>query len=131
MTQDPLIAAARSARGNAYAPYSGYLVGAAVETPDGSIYVGGNVENVSFGATICAERSAIASMVSAGGRQIRRLALVTVDGATPCGICLQVMAEFAEDNLPILIADEAGNVIETSLRALFPAGFHSKQLGTY
>jgi cytidine deaminase len=83
---------------NSYAPYSGVHVAAAVLTDDGSIYVGVNVENVSYGLTICAERAAIASMVSSGKRKIKAVAIVadTADPLPPCGACRQVIAEFAD-----------------------------------
>lgn len=88
---------AKIARERAYAPYSGYQVGAAVEDENGRIHAGCNVENLSYGATICAERGAISRMVAEGGRKIRRVAVATADGGAPCGICLQSILEFAED----------------------------------
>ena len=91
---DALVAAAREVRANAYAPYSVYHVGAALLGSDGVVYTGCNVENVSFGATICAERVAVVKMVSAGCLSWTRLAVATKDGGTPCGMCLQVLSEF-------------------------------------
>jgi cytidine deaminase len=92
---EALIESARAVREKAYAPYSGFMVGAAVLSESGKIYVGCNVENASYGATLCAERSAIVQMVAAGERQVLTVA-VFVDGdepAMPCGLCRQVIAE--------------------------------------
>jgi cytidine deaminase len=91
-----LIERAITARGNAYCDYSGYAVGAAVLDSEGNIFSGANVENASYGATICAERSAVCQMVAQGGRTICRVAIATADGGPPCGICLQVLMEFQD-----------------------------------
>ena len=128
MEMDPLVEAARAARLNAYAPYSEYLVGAAIEDDEGRVFTGVNVENISYGATICAERSAVTSMVTAGGRKARRLALVTADGGTPCGICLQVLSEFGSEGLTIVIADEGRTLRENKLSELLPHAFHSDEV---
>jgi len=103
---DDLLHAARHARGSAYAPYSGFAVGAAVVTGSGKVYAGCNVENASYGLTICAERVAIAKAVSEGERVIRAVAIVAGEDeiARPCGACLQVMAEFAPGDEPLVIA---------------------------
>jgi cytidine deaminase len=101
--------AAREARAQAYAPYSHYRVGASVLTRTGRVYAGCNVENATFGATLCAERSAIAAMVAAGDRD--PVACVVVTGGprpgSPCGICRQVLAEFARDLKISLIAEDS------------------------
>lgn len=103
-----LVDAARAVRARAYAPYSRYRVGAAILVGDGRVFVGCNVENATYGATICAERSAIAAMVAAGATGPVACAVVTA-GPTPgapCGICRQVFAEFAQDVRFILIAED-------------------------
>ena len=105
--------AAMAARANAYAPYSGYSVGAALRTGSGRIYTGCNVENASFSLTICAERSAVFQAIAAGERSLRTLAVVggrdteeaKATPCIPCGACLQVLAEFCGSDFPILLAD--------------------------
>lgn len=122
-----LIAKAKAVRDHAYAPYSGYLVGAALRATDGDIFTGANVENLSFGLTICAERSAVAAMVSAGKTRWTELAVATKDGGTPCGMCLQTLVEFVEDpaNCRILLCGSSGTVTEHRLIELLPMGFAS------
>ena len=128
-----LIAAAKAVRAHAHAPYSKYFVGAALLTRSGRIYVGCNVENASYGATICAERNAIAQMVAAGERHPIACVVVT-QGPTPgspCGMCRQVLAEFAADMPVVLVAAQEGeaDVLEqTSLATLFPSGFRPENL---
>lgn len=101
---DELVQRATAVRENAYAPYSHYRVGAALATRRGTIFVGCNVENSSFGATICAERGAVMQMVAAGETEVVACAVVTDDpeGASPCGICRQVLSEFGSD-MPIVL----------------------------
>jgi cytidine deaminase len=124
-----LLAAARAARSRAYAPYSGYAVGAAILTKGGALFAGCNVENATFGATICAERSAIAAMVAAGERAPIACVVVTAGpkAGSPCGICRQVLAEFARDMKVVLVAEDPhGRVIARStqsLAALLPLAF--------
>jgi cytidine deaminase len=124
--QASLVAAAAAARQRAYAPYSNYQVGAALLTSDGEMYAGCNVENASFGLTICAERAALFSAVAAGHRTFTALALVTADGGSPCGACRQVLAEFSND-LPIVIAqlDRLDSPRIISLATLLPERFQS------
>ncbi|MDM7461457.1 MAG: cytidine deaminase [bacterium] len=93
--EQQLIQVARQAREHAYAPYSGYTVGAAVLTDDGRIVAGCNVENASYGLSVCAERVAVFNAVASGARHITAAALCTADGGTPCGACRQVLLEFA------------------------------------
>jgi cytidine deaminase len=129
---DRLLTAARQARARAYAPYSRYRVGAALLTRAGRVFAGCNVENATFGATLCAERSAIAAMVSAGDRD--PVACVVVTGArkgagpgSPCGICRQVLSEFAREMRILLVAEDARGRIAakkaTKLSTLLPMAF--------
>lgn len=124
-----LLAAALAARENAYAPYSGYRVGAAVETEDGQIFAGCNVENISYGLTICAERAAITAMVHGGGKKLVAVTVVTQDGGTPCGMCRQTLAEFASANgVAITLATPSGTTMATTLEELFPNSFSSAEV---
>ncbi len=126
---DALLAAARAARTNAYAPYSRYRVGAAVLTKSGRIFAGCNVENATYGATVCAERSAISAMVAAGERDPVACVVVTAGPTpgSPCGICRQVLSEFALDMPITLVAeDPAGRTLaraDERLGALLPKAF--------
>ncbi|MFZ5919371.1 MAG: cytidine deaminase [Chloroflexota bacterium] len=117
-----LVAAARQARERAYAPYSGFAVGAALRTPAGRVIAGGNVENVSFGLTICAERAALVRAVAEGEREFEAIAVVSRGGAAPCGACRQVLAEFNPD-LRIIVADLDGHSREFRLSELLPEAF--------
>jgi cytidine deaminase len=95
--EQALIEAARQAQQQAYAPYSGYAVGAAVRTADGRLFTGCNIENASYGLSVCAERVAVFRAVADGARSIEAVAVVTQDGAPPCGACRQVLMEFASN----------------------------------
>jgi len=120
-----LIEAAEQARKNAYAPYSGnFKVGAAVLTEDGSIFNGCNVENSSFGATICAERVAVFKAVCEGHRKIRAVAVVVESPhpIPPCGVCLQVISEFGAD-ADVIMANTAGEVTVSNMKQLLPLIF--------
>jgi cytidine deaminase len=119
-----LIQAAIDIRQRAYAKYSQFLVGAAILAGDGKIYTGCNVENSSYGLTICAERAAVFNAVAAGQRQFQLLTIATAGGGTPCGACRQVLAEFSPD-LPILLVDvdRPDDVSEVNLRELLPRAF--------
>lgn len=120
---EALVESARAARDRAYAPYSNFRVGAAVMSETGKIYVGCNVENASYGATLCAERAAIAQMIAAGEQRVITVAVFTEGDrpATPCGTCRQVIAEFAAD-AEIVLATPAG-ARKTTLGALLPDRF--------
>lgn len=119
-----LIEEALSAREHAYAPYSGYAVGAALLAADGTIYRGVNVENASYGLTICAEQSAIVAAVSNGQREFRGIAIVTENGGGPCGACRQVLAEFGP-HLPVLLAStqQPDQIVEKNMGNLLPDPF--------
>ena len=121
-----LLTAARAVRRQAHAPYSRFQVGAAVLDDAGRIHAGCNVENASYGLTICAERNAVAAAVAAGARSLRAVAIVTRQRhppATPCGACRQVLAEFGGDDLPLLLAGPTGAAQEQRLGALLPQAF--------
>jgi len=124
LTDEELMAMAREVAKNAYAPFSGLHVGAALETTDGEVFTGVNVENSSYGLSCCAERSAIFSAVGAGKKEFRRIAIASsADKALrPCGACLQVMWEFAPDMI-VLMEGPEGGVEERRLRDLLPEGF--------
>ena len=125
--REMLQSAACDAYERAYAPYSQYQVGAAIMTEDGRIFSGVNVENASYGLTICAERSAVFSAVSAGARRIVAVAVCTENMGSPCGACRQVLIEFAGD-IPVWLSDLQGNVRETSLHSLLPDFFGPEHL---
>lgn len=122
-----LLQAACAVRERAYAPYSNYKVGAAILTGDGQIFSGANVENASYGLSICAERSAIFTAVSEGVREVLAVAICTANLGSPCGACRQVMVEFAGD-IPVLLTDTEGNVRETTLHNLIPEYFGPEHL---
>lgn len=126
---DRLVSAARRARRRAYAPYSGFRVGAAVRA-GGRIAAAGNVENASYGLTLCAERAAVAAAVAAGARRLEAVAVAsgTVPPTPPCGMCLQTLAEFAGPALPVTLAGASGSRVETTLGALLPRGFSRRDL---
>ena len=114
---------AKMIRENAYAPYSNFKVGAAILAKDGSIYTGVNIENSSYGATMCAERSAVCTAVSLGQRNFEAIAITSSSGeAWPCGICRQVLFEFNEDLLVITGKDE-NNLEIIKLKELLLHGF--------
>ncbi len=123
-----LVARAREAMRNAYAPYSQFRVGAAIEAADGRVFVGCNVESASYGLTICAERMALGAAVAAGARALRRVAVTTeVDPpAAPCGACRQLLAEFGL-NLEVIAAGPASERRWT-LAALLPDAFTKESL---
>ena len=126
ITQD-LIRQAIEARRLAYVPYSSFPVGAALLTQAGKIFTGCNIENASYGLTVCAERVAIWKAVSEGETKFVALAVATNIGGSPCGACRQVMAEFAPD-MPVLIADLSGLSTATSVAELLPLAFTPQHL---
>lgn len=130
MTYKELLDAARRARENAYAPYSHFKVGAALLASSGAVYLGCNIENASFGATICAERSAIASAIAGGSRDFSAIAIIggaeNADTApcTPCGICRQVLSEFCDPDFPVILENGDGTEKIVKLSELLPHSFH-------
>ncbi len=124
-----LVEAAAEAAKRAYARYSSYAVGAAVRSETGRIYMGCNVENASYGATICAERSAVFALIVAGEREIRAVSVFTTAPplAMPCGMCRQVISEFSED-ATVLVAGPGG-VLRRSFAGLFPEAFRLPRPG--
>jgi len=124
---DHLLALAAEAAANAYVPYSHFAVGAALRAKDGTIYTGCNVENASYGLTICAERNAVARAVAGGARRFDAIAVVTENGVTPCGACRQVLAEFGPE-IAVIVADAAGNRRIYTLNELLPDAFTPEHL---
>ena len=131
MNNQQLINAALEARTRAYAPYSHFAVGSSVLTKDGQVYTGCNVENASYGATNCAERTAIFKAVSEGNKEIIKIAIVggktgeeITEYAYPCGVCRQVMAEFSNPKeLKVLVAKSEEEYLEMTLEELLPNSF--------
>lgn len=125
MENEILISYAKKAMGNAYAPYSGFSVGAALLTTEGEIFTGCNVENSSFGATICAERCAAMKAISEGYTSFSKIAIVSSSGTYtyPCGICRQFLSEFMEEGT-IILCNEQGNVKEYDVEKLLPHAFN-------
>jgi cytidine deaminase len=121
---DPLLAAALAARENAFAPFSKFKVGAAVEDESGRIHTGCNVENATYGLTVCAERVAIFKAISEGARQFKRVAVAAdTDALTPpCGACRQILWEFCGD-VEIVLVNPRGKTESYRLKELFPKPF--------
>ncbi|MDR1388792.1 MAG: cytidine deaminase [Treponema sp.] len=123
MDMNALFAAAQKAAEAAYAPYSRFRVGAALLSSDGAVYTGCNVENRSYGLTICAERSAVVRAVSDGKRSFTALAIATPDSASPvgpCGACRQVLSEFMPPEAPVFFAGAGPEQVSTTLGILYP-----------
>jgi len=131
-----LASAALEARKNAYAPYSGFTVGAALLALSGRIYIGVNIENVSFTPTLCAERAAFAAAISAGERKFIAIAIAggpageeIEDYCTPCGVCRQVMSEFDDGSMDVLLVKGKLDYKTIKLSELFPYAFTASGIG--
>ena len=123
ITKEELVEKAKEAMQRSYSPYSSFSVGAALLCKDGTVYLGTNVENVSFGATCCAERVAIFSAIANGNKEFETIAIsATKIPCYPCGICRQVMAEFCNEDFKVYM-DNGINVIEKSVEDLLPCSF--------
>ncbi|NCC15141.1 MAG: cytidine deaminase [Clostridia bacterium] len=129
MENRELVLLAREAMEKAYAPYSKFKVGAALLAKDGRVFLGCNVENASFGATICAERTAVTKAISEGVKEFEKIAIVASSGeyAAPCGICRQVLYEFMPDGEVILNSLNEG-LKEMKLKELLPMGFRGEDI---
>jgi len=127
LTDHELLTIALEARDKAYAPYSGFKVGAALLDREGRVYAGCNVENASYGLTICAERVAVAKAISAGSTKFDKILVVDGDGIiTPCGACRQVLYEFAP-HIKVICAGSSGEMMEYDLEDLLPHSFSLQQ----
>ncbi|MDU1411493.1 MAG: cytidine deaminase [Clostridium sp.] len=128
-----LVKTAIKARELAYVPYSNFKVGAAIEMEDGSIYTGCNIENASYGATNCAERTAIFKAISEGHRKIKKIAVVGDMSAytSPCGICRQVIAEFADKDIEIILVKNEEEFQVKTLEEILPGAFTKEDLDNY
>ncbi len=120
-----LIEMARNARKKAYAPYSGFKVGAALICDDGTIYTGCNIENISFTPTVCAERTAIFKAISEGNKEFSKISVITGDSkpSPPCGVCRQVLSEFVGPDFEVILATTSGEVEILKFKELFPYTF--------
>ena len=133
MKEQQLFTLAQQARTRAYAPYSHFTVGAALLAESGEIYCGCNIENASFGATNCAERTAFFKAISEGEREFEKIAIVggkqedLSDLVAPCGVCRQVMAEFCDENFIVLLGNPK-NIREFKLNQILPLAFTPKDL---
>lgn len=114
---------AKNSSAQAYSPYSNAKVGAAIEMSDGSHYGGCNIENSSYGGTVCAERVAVWKAVSEGHKKISRVYVYTKEGWPPCGLCRQVLSEFSDSETEVIIGDELGNERIVKLSNLLPEAF--------
>ncbi len=130
VNRNELLEKAKQAREQAYVPYSGFKVGAALAAADGRIFTGCNIENAGYSPTNCAERTAIFKAISEGVREFAALAVVadTPGPCQPCGVCRQVIAEFFTDDVPIYLGNLAGEVEETRISKLLPNAFSARSL---
>ncbi len=127
-SDDILFEKAREVSKNAYSPYSNVRVGASLITDNNNLFIGTNIENSSYGATICAERSAIFSAISSGEKKIKKICVYTEKGWSPCGMCRQVMKEFMKDEDIIIICNQDGPVKKIKMIELLPYPFDEKNL---
>lgn len=125
MRDKSLLRLAEDAMEKSYSPYSKFRVGAAIETKNGTVYTGTNIENISFGATICAERTAVFKAVSEGDTEFEKIAIVSdsVDYVFPCGICRQVLAEFNDGSMKVICSNNKGDYKSFLLEELIPFTF--------
>lgn len=130
MDVQELIGKAVKAKENAYVPYSHFRVGAALLTESGRVYTGCNIENVSYGATNCAERTAVFKAVSEGEREFKAIVINGDNGdyLPPCGICRQVLLEFGKDSMEVILANSTEDYEVTTLGELLPGAFSAKNL---
>ena len=125
MRDSGLLKLAEAAMANSYSPYSNFRVGAAIETKNGKVYTGTNIENISYGATICAERTALFKAISEGETEFVKIAIVSdsVDYIFPCGMCRQVLAEFDDGSMKVICSNSKGDYKSFLLEDLIPFTF--------
>lgn len=130
MTDIELLHAAKNAAANSYCPYSGFSVGAALLAASGRVYTGVNVENASFGATNCAERTALYSAIAAGEREFISIAIASLSKPMtyPCGICLQALSEFLPNNASVILESENGGAASMEFSSLLPSAFRLREV---
>lgn len=130
MNKQDLLQRAIKARDNAYTPYSKFNVGAALVSKEGKVYEGCNIENASYGLTVCAERTSIFNAVTEGTREFTAIAIAadTEGPCSPCGACRQVIAEFCAPTMPVYLTNLKGDVLETTVEALLPGAFTPEDL---
>jgi len=128
MTDKELYEIAKKMTEFSYAPFSHFCVGAALETKDGKVFTGCNVENSSFGATICAERTAFVKAISEGYREFSRIMITSSGGeAWPCGICRQFMKEFCDDDFIVMTAADSDHIKKMTMTEVLPEGFRVEE----
>lgn len=129
-TIEALVEEAKNAREQAYTPYSHFQVGAAIETEDGEIFHGCNIENAAYSMCNCAERTAMFAAYAAGSRKFKRMAVVadTERPVSPCGACRQVMAELCDPEMPVILSNLKGDTMETTVAQLLPGAFIQEDL---
>src|SRR4051794_7669338 len=130
MDKQELIKQAKTARENAYVPYSKFQVGAALLTQDGEVYGGCNIENSAYSMANCAERTAFFKAISEGRKDFKALAVIadTPGPVSPCGACRQVISEFCDGDMPVYLTNLNGDLMETTVRELLPGAFKSEDM---